>query len=694
MIIRHLISLCVLLQFFVLSSSTYAHNQRDYSYRGQEHESCQKVYWEVDEEGEDYEEFWYDSDELCLDCFFQASYSWTNRFFSPKNHRGVDFLQIAQLRRYSCICDYPRFYAGYLHFIYKQDFPFLKKQIAYSSKYPVAQNFWPENCSTALHISNVAVGLFKDLFRTTALKRVPSNKTLSKDYMVSSWYFSSLENIAPIATCASCFHFSDYYQVCGDLKAFSRRHFAPSEYRLIETKIADILDYLSTLFRVLYDEILEDCDIPELRQEIEFIENLYCDWRVETNTCPVCMPQKLSPKPAEFTLVDTLESINIENPLPRGICNEREMTVPLALPGEKITPPDWCAAPSFFARGVQYNDLYLFIEAIAALNQAILLSPNDSEIYLERAFAHFEIGQIDLALADFGKAKKLNGGKLANSPKVMRLGPMDYSAGLCLGIIEGGRVSAEELGPNMCGCASCLMQGIWAFACSPAQVSEDLIEASKSLIETLKQQSSLDYFRIFYPEVYELCCQWDSYSEYDRGNKLGFVIGKYGLDILIPAQAIKLYQKYRLLKIANTAFTLECMQASLASQQAILAEKATRTAKREAKRQAAQASKKLPIKNGVGPHIMTKHHDWHKLIELTGNISEDFGKAHALIEEHNIFNSKYFSESRLVPKNEAIKTHRLSHYRKPVGNEVVEIVIQTCLVTGEELLQNAYVVRF
>ncbi|MDP1835643.1 MAG: hypothetical protein Q8K75_06895 [Chlamydiales bacterium] len=674
---------CLLILCVLVPLATFATNQRDYSYRGQEHWTCQSVYWGEDEDGEEGEEFWYDSNELCYDCFFPVCHNWYGNYFSSKNHHGIEFHHLAKFPSYHCECGYPRFYAGYLHFLYKNDFPFLKKQIAYSSKYPIAQEFWPENNATAMNISDTAVSMFKELFRTTALKRVAIETALSKDFMVSSWYFSSLQNVSHIALCATCFHFSDYYQVSRDLRMFSRCHFAPDDYRLIESKLAEILDYLSVLFRVLYDEVLEGTDVPELWQEVEFIENLYNDLGTQARICPVCMPQKLSPSRSESPIAPVSSVCD----LPKASHVESELVVPLALPGEKISPPDWCTAPSYFAQGVQYNDLFLFADAIKALDQAIAFNTKDSDAYLERAFAYFELGKIDLAIADYAKAKQLNGGQLAASSSVMRLGPMDYSVGLCIGLLEGSRTSAEELGPAMGDCASCLMKGVWAFACSPIEVSADFIVASKDFIEALKQ-TDLSYLQILCPEVYDLCCQWDGCSEYDRGSKLGFIVGKYGLDILLPAQAVKLYQKYRTLKLANTAFTMERIVASEAAKKAILAEASAHTARREATRQAAKTNGGLLLKDTAAGHIVTETHLWEKVVKLTGNPKEDLKTVLQFIEDHNIVSPANWQKKKDVLFPTVLK----SYYKKDIGSEQVIVIVETVLKTGDKRLQNAYVV--
>ena len=100
---------------------------RDYSYPGLiDTDDC-------DDDGDDCEYIYFNSSELCLDCFFGLDEYTLYPFFTNRNHHGIDFDAIPPVDPRECkhctFCDSKTIYTGYLHFTYRKDFPFLKKQI-------------------------------------------------------------------------------------------------------------------------------------------------------------------------------------------------------------------------------------------------------------------------------------------------------------------------------------------------------------------------------------------------------------------------------------------------------------------------------------------------------------------------------------------------------------------------------------
>ncbi len=76
----------------------------------------------------------------------------------------------------------------------------------------------------------------------------------------------------------------------------------------------------------------------------------------------------------------------------------------------------------------------------------------------------------------------------------------DYASGLCWGVLCGSKDAAVEFGPATINSCQGLLRGLWAFACAPVEVSQDLIDTSKELIHILREQSAFDSLQMVVPE--------------------------------------------------------------------------------------------------------------------------------------------------------------------------------------------------
>jgi tetratricopeptide (TPR) repeat protein len=70
--------------------------------------------------------------------------------------------------------------------------------------------------------------------------------------------------------------------------------------------------------------------------------------------------------------------------------------------------PNWFSANFHLARGQAYNNAFLHEEAINELTRSIEFELENSEAYIERAFANFELQQFELAMEDYKKRKISN----------------------------------------------------------------------------------------------------------------------------------------------------------------------------------------------------------------------------------------------------------------------------------------------
>ncbi len=122
-------------------------------------------------------------------------------------------------------------------------------------------------------------------------------------------------------------------------------------------------------------------------------------------------------------------------------------------------------------------------------------------------------------------------------------------------------------------------------------------------------------------------------SHHFRGQKTGFVSGKYGVNISTPAGAFKVCAP----KKDNTMFEDGCT-ASLANQPKILEGSGKKATFKKEIVTDSDTGTKIWIKSpNVKYHVMQPKHAWHKVIEISGNVEKDFEKVRSLLENESIF---------------------------------------------------------
>ncbi|NGX42073.1 MAG: hypothetical protein K940chlam7_00349 [Chlamydiae bacterium] len=681
--------LSILMVLVTLFPSLSYSLERDYAYRGA------YLYddWDLDEEdeNEDYT-YSYNSNELCYRCFDRACW----HSFPLKHKKELDIGVIPPIVNQTCnecwwCCD-PVVYVGYFHFRHKGGYPFLKRQIEYSRKYPHHQAYWPETSHRAEKISDVAVVLFENLIDSTALKKVKQRSDLSNNFITDSWYFRRLGFNLPRSLSVCCFRFSDFYQVCKDLERFSQTYFSEEEIALIEDKTDAILDRLCEMFLEMYEESLSFHPTAEIQSEINFIELLYSPERdIKVSSC---QKENESQHFSGETKIDIFKKrLNKRFKVKESVSDSNSL-------------PDWLISDYWLYEGIRCNNLFLHSEAITYLTAAIEKDPSNVEAYQERIHAHFEMGNLSLAIEDYNKLKHLEvrkkeisfnklgyvvkndsdqGNYVVNpKPKVM----VDYSGGFCIGIARGSSVAVVEFVPSTWSCCKGILHGLWSFACSPVEVSKDLINTSYELVEYLKENTARECLEAVVPELKDLCVNWDTLSDYDRGNKTGYIIGKYGVDILAPGAVMKGVKKYRQLKRLNSMFTVECCVVSEAKKAKILEASSRHSAIRTTVSDLAKTGKIIPGNANVIPHVMQEKHAWEKIIKMSGNKVEDFGKVSTLLEESGILSEKYLLESEKFHNGKIIR----SDYRKFINGREVQASFETYIETNQTFLKDAWVI--
>ncbi len=246
----------------------------------------------------------------------------------------------------------------------------------------------------------------------------------------------------------------------------------------------------------------------------------------------------------------------------------------------------------YYKLGKNYNDTGLHEKAIIALNEAINKNPNKKGLYLERALAYFELGQFDQAFDDF----------LISSYKStpIKNDSLEFATGLIKGASVGGIQGLSEFIPSMLSSLRGLSHGLWAFVSTPVEFSKEMKESLYQCVEFLKKNTSKELLEKFIPELQDLTMHWGELSESNKGEKIGYIIGKYGIDILATTGSIEALKTYRNLKKANAIFTLE--RGSKFPNSQIMLKKAS---ERWAAREKILKSKNIKIEwNKQGKHII------------------------------------------------------------------------------------------
>ncbi len=158
-------------------------------------------------------------------------------------------------------------------------------------------------------------------------------------------------------------------------------------------------------------------------------------------------------------------------------------------------------------------------------------------------------------------------------------GKLSFSRGFVEGIIRGASEYSLGIVPSVIGCLRGGLHGLWALAVSPKEVSKEVVFAAYSLGVFLSSCSGEEFLVLLIPEIRECAENWTEWSDIIRGQKLGYIIGKYSLEIFIPIGGSAAVKKYTALKRANTLAILECCT-NFNKKTVILAESSKRAALR------------------------------------------------------------------------------------------------------------------
>ncbi|HCJ83138.1 MAG TPA: hypothetical protein DHV52_02235 [Parachlamydiales bacterium] len=218
--------------------------------------------------------------------------------------------------------------------------------------------------------------------------------------------------------------------------------------------------------------------------------------------------------------------------------------------------------------GSAYLETGLYHESVKTLSDLIKRDPNNKKAYYERALAHFELGDFDQASVDFAFSD-FSGQKGGVTDKVQ------FALGFATGISQGIAQEAIEFIPGIFSSLQGLSHCLWAIGSDPKKMLCGFVDGIYSIFDFIRahplQDSTLEAAMIVAPELREIIYAWPSLEDKIKGEKVGQLIGKYGIDILLVPGSIKTVQSLRQIKKANGILTLDSLSSINAQTNAIRA---------------------------------------------------------------------------------------------------------------------------
>jgi tetratricopeptide (TPR) repeat protein len=212
---------------------------------------------------------------------------------------------------------------------------------------------------------------------------------------------------------------------------------------------------------------------------------------------------------------------------------------------------------AYFYKGILESEVGAYSAAIESLSESIKNDPKNKEAFFERAIAYYEIGEFDLSLDDY-----LASGIRPHPLKLESLDIISFSTGMTKGILAGGAQAGIEFIPSLLSSVHGIGHGLWAFSQDPIQTSVELVQSAQACIQYLRKNTPQKALFKLIPELRELFEEWDQLESERRGEIIGNVIGKYGIDVFAGSGVAKGVKLYRDFKRANNLITFEALRIS------------------------------------------------------------------------------------------------------------------------------------
>lgn len=224
----------------------------------------------------------------------------------------------------------------------------------------------------------------------------------------------------------------------------------------------------------------------------------------------------------------------------------------------------------YLLKGELQSEFSLFSDAIVGLTIAIQKDPSMRDAYLERAVAYFETGDFDKAIEDY---LSYDPDLIDSKDKLAWRQIPQMAAGLASGMAKGGFGETVDFIPETMATAKGLGLGLWSCVKDPVGASVAFVDAANECIQYIRTHTCFEFIQDMVPELRELVQRYDELTGFQRGELIGTVIGKYGVDILCCKYSAKAIKAYKDLKRANQLMTLEVLASQKQKQEILEASK-------------------------------------------------------------------------------------------------------------------------
>lgn len=224
---------------------------------------------------------------------------------------------------------------------------------------------------------------------------------------------------------------------------------------------------------------------------------------------------------------------------------------------EKNQFDDQFVSKLYLLKGQIQSEFLLYSNAIVSLTTAIQKDPSLKDAYLERASAYFELGQFDQAIEDYVAQRDP---QLLEPPTLLQ--HIEFGKGFLEGIGTGVHEAGSEFIPSTIASLQGMGNLLWATVAHPIETPRQLIASTIEICNTLSKCTPTELMSFLIPEAHQLFTDWENFDHFHRGQTIGHVLGKYGLDIFGPtaiAKGAKVFASFQQIKKINKCATLESL---------------------------------------------------------------------------------------------------------------------------------------
>ncbi len=394
----------------------------------------------------------------------------------------------------------------------------------YCSENQECDCYWVERCERALAINNLVYSLFENF----------ANQELITPNFSEYWIAKSANCVREDGTRTYTLEY--YPNAHGMASSLSTYTFFYSQYHQVLMDVATFIDSNS-----IYG------NSNSLDQIYETLRKIMVKFLPLYNYC-----LKNHPHPKIFYERGMLKLHSGDN---EGALQDIQSLMSLA-ESDKFKEQDILTSEMYQQEGEAYADIGTYDKAIASLSHAIEKDPNNKEAYFQRAAAYFETGNFEHALSDYLTSEKSKG--LSHNLKT----PNAFAGALKKGLIVGAKEAAVDFFPSLLNSAYGMGETLWVFGQHPIEQTTNFANACYNATEcAVKFCEKLDWAKVegYADDFKQLCENYYKLSDAEKGEQIGYLVGKYSVDILAPGATMKGIAAYKKFRDANRICNLEAL---------------------------------------------------------------------------------------------------------------------------------------